>query len=279
MEINYDCYTQRMAQSMWDKNWWVDKIDASIDTIIDFGCGDAELGKFIEHIFPNRFRYIGIDNDEGMRRLAEHNYPDALIGASMEDIPEDVNPDTTIIIMNSVVHELFNYCSESEMSEILLLTKFVGARYIAIRDMCKFPITIFSTSLNDKALAMMKEIYHRGDESIVYLTQLMMYRPELDQDHINLMLEYVLKYRYKENWERELKERYLWDWYSCLTRIFRMGKEELGSVEKAPEYGIHYHDSFYIPFIYDTFKADFGMDMLQIPSHKKVLYERTDKEY
>lgn len=271
MEIqNYDCYTERMAQSMWDKNWWIDKIDSSINTIIDFGCGDGELGKFIEHIFPNRFRYIGIDNNEYMCSLAIANlqaHPAADIYVDPSEIPVDINPDTSIIIMNSVLHELFTYCPATDIAKYLTDMKDFGARYVAIRDMHEYPITPFASSLQLKALDTIEKIHTTHKAYRVPLMQLILMRPK--ENPINLLLEFALKYRYGDNWEREVQEYYLfaWDWriYAALHTV---------APKDVPQYNLRYEDSFYIPFIYNTFAKDFGIDMLPIPSHKKVLYER-----
>lgn len=269
---DYDCYTERMAQSMWDKNWWIDKIDASINTVIDIGCGDGELGKFIEHIFPNRFRYVGIDTDEHMLSLAISNlqaHPAADLVRDPSQIPKDVNPDTTIIIMNSVLHEILTYNSIQGTLDYFADMRSFGAKYIAIRDMHSYPVTVFSSNLQVKALDLMKTIQSMWSGNTLTLVQLMMNRP--NRDAINILLEFALKYRYTENWARELDEEYLWDWKEATLSFFHTDASD------TYKYSVAYEDDFFIPFIYDTFKKDFGVDMLPIPSHKKMLYARVDK--
>ena len=69
--------------------------------------------------------------------------------------------------------------------------------------------------------------------------------------------EFVLKYRYDANWARESKEIYLWPWIDL---IYRYGTE----------YYINFENDFYIPFIKDKIKEDFGFIYPQ-NTHKKLL--------
>ena len=55
---DYDIYTARMQKSVYDKMFFVDKIfDDSIDTVIDFGCGDGELILHL-HTYMPEVRFI-----------------------------------------------------------------------------------------------------------------------------------------------------------------------------------------------------------------------------
>lgn len=70
---NYAVYNNGMRNTIIDKMWFLDYISPNITTIIDFGCADGDLFKEIEKIYPNKFDYIGIDNDKTMRTRAKAN--------------------------------------------------------------------------------------------------------------------------------------------------------------------------------------------------------------
>lgn len=36
--MNYEAYYEELDKTLFDKIWWLNKIDDEIDTIIDFGC-------------------------------------------------------------------------------------------------------------------------------------------------------------------------------------------------------------------------------------------------
>ena len=61
---NYQVYNDRMRRSMWDKAFYMDKI-AGADTIIDYGCADGSLVRFLSELFP-AMRFIGFDIDPVM---------------------------------------------------------------------------------------------------------------------------------------------------------------------------------------------------------------------
>ena len=75
--------------------------------------------------------------------------------------------------------------------------------------------------------------------------------------------EFLLKYRYDTNWYRECEEQYLWYWEKDLDWFFN------------DKYKVSFENDFYIPFIMDQIKADFGVS-LKVNTHKKVLYVLTN---
>ena len=77
------------------------------------------------------------------------------------------------------------------------------------------------------------------------------------------MAEFLMKYRYVGNWQREMKETYFWPWLPMISSL-------------SPEsraYKIAFTNRFYIPFIRDRVSEDFGIDF-QVETHKKVLLAR-----
>jgi SAM-dependent methyltransferase len=270
---DYEGYIGRMSKSIWDKCWWVDKIEDSINTIIDFGCGDGELGKFLERVFPGRFYYIGIDNNPNMIELARQNlvaHPKFYLCSSLQKaavkINADLDIDITILVMNSVIHELLHYLPLEDSATILTEIIELAPCYITIRDMHCYLITEFADSLRDKAVVTLQDISLRSKGAISGFFIDFMGKSHYAEP-VNLLLEWCLKYRYTANWDRESKERYLFNWIEPVRQGFL-----------SYSYKLVYEMDFFIPFIYNKFKEDFGIEMLPIPSHKKILIRKDDQK-
>ena len=76
--------------------------------------------------------------------------------------------------------------------------------------------------------------------------------------------EFLLKYKYTDNWDREMRETYFWNW---LRRIERY--------RKGGDYDIAFDQRFHIPFIRNQINSDFGID-LPVETHRKVLMAAGD---
>lgn len=89
--------------------FFVDMIDFSeIDTIVEFGCGNAELLKSIYNIYPAK-TYIVIDSSQEMLKRDELNFNNCVYIKS-DKLPE-IKSKNCILILSSVLHELYTYSS------------------------------------------------------------------------------------------------------------------------------------------------------------------------
>lgn len=253
---DYKVYLDRMDASLIDKCWWVDKIPDNIDTIVDFGCAAGHLKKALDVLCPNRFHYIGIEIDMTLYEACEKSgievYPTMARAIKIADI----DLDHTVLVMNSVIHELFTYDPNAwtKLKEMDIL----GFKYIAIRDMhipperyqiplsvqCEFVERIKKSPYSNQWNDFWKVVEHR---SKLYRTSTIVFT------------EFLLKYRYKENWNRECYEQYLWNWSDLIFKSY--GRQE--------------EQRFYIPFLKQKMFEDFNA-VLTIPTHIRLLLERID---
>ena len=72
-----------------------------------------------------------------------------------------------------------------------------------------------------------------------------------------------MKYRYAGNWRREMRETYFWAWMPMI----------LNECSESAPYKLAFTNRFYIPFIRDKIRADFGIDF-PVATHRKVLLEK-----
>lgn len=131
---NYQVYLKGMKKSYQDKLFFIDKINNNVNRIIDFGCADGTLLKYINEYLPD-VRLIGYDIDQNMIKHAkkEHNF---IFTTNFEECIKDVDVNHTLLNLSSVLHEVYSY-SHYEDIEIFWKRVFNNQfEYIAIRDLC-----------------------------------------------------------------------------------------------------------------------------------------------
>ena len=184
-------YIQRMDAALPDKVWWLSHINGSINTVIDFGCATGRLQSMIDSIAPGKYRYIGIDNAYEMRRNFVAN---GEIYSSFQEAIGHFNPATTILVFNSVLHEILTYCSKAELLKFQHILTTIPFAYIAIRDMYQKQ----SENLPNG------EKYLLAIQNSAYIDQYNEFINFSSHDNIYISTkEFFLKYRYVENWDRE----------------------------------------------------------------------------
>lgn len=264
---NYEVYTSRMAKTVFDKCWWFDKIDDNIDTVVDFGCATGDLFTFLRRIAPERFdRFIGIEKDPKMRSRAnnKHNcYRDTTFISSIEQLSSVPNFDTSraVIVMNSVIHEILSYQGESSFFNYLSNIRNFGFKYIAIRDMYFSNNKPFATfddfsidNIKSKLDALPKDNpYKKRWEE--YSNSMILFPRDI--------VEFLLKYSYSENWEREKNEQYLFDWIIDVEKMLR------------GTYLLDFCEQFSILYQKKKIKADLGIN-LPYNTHMKVLLTKKE---
>jgi len=253
---DYKVYLDRMDASLIDKCWWVNKIPDDIDTVVDFGCAAGHLKKALDVLCPNRFRYIGVETDFVLYM--------ACIESSIEvyhniaDVMQNINRDKTILVMNSVIHELLTY--DPNAWSFLKAMNDLGFKYIAIRDMHVPPEHYHITI--PVQLELVKQILDSPYRNQWYdFCEVVEHRNKLYRTPTIAMIEFLLKYRYKENWDRECSEQYLWNWSELIFKGYSRQEEQ----------------RFYIPFLKQKILKDFDT-ILTIPTHIRLLLERIDND-
>lgn len=265
---NYDVYTERMQKTFYDKCWWINHISSDVDRIIDFGCADAGIFDFIDNMYPGRFTYIGIDENDEMLKIAREAYegnPRLSFYKSLKELDASSFGKNTVMILNSVLHELFTYKNHIEILDFIEDVRKTKPRYIAVRDM---------------HISTADGVSEWNFEDTEYLEQLRSYKQvtAFAEKDINFSLEFLLKYLYPENWDREVKEKYLWNWSDFFRNTLE--KDIVYPIEEAKNetftgYIREYEENFSIRFLQDKWKKDFDIDV-SIPTHKKVLLTRED---
>lgn len=250
-------YNLSMSKSLIDKIFFMDKIDDTIKVIVDYGCADGALIRFLAPLFPDMF-FIGYDkNEEMIGRAAEANtYENCVFYSHPMNFLAWLHAnhhtiDECALNLSSIIHEVYSYSTKDEIEEFWHFVNFMGFKYIIIRDMC----------LDENAhRASLKEdlIKVKSNYSAAAIQ-------EFEQEHGSIcdnynLIHFLLKYRYKDNWEREVKENYL----PCST-------EYIASQIRSC-YSLEYYDHYILPFLANVVKRDFDITIKDY-THVKFIYK------
>lgn len=249
---NLDIYINRMQKSVLDKMFFIDKVFDPFSNIVDFGCANGELIKALQLLFGD-YRYFGYDISTEMLLEAQKNVPVASFYSDWNEMKVDFTD--SILNISSTLHEVYSYGSQEEIEEFWHRVFESGFKYIAIRDM------MLSDAEQMKADA---EQYNSVIKNEIYADQLNDYEHvwgKISTQHD--LVHYLLKYKYTENWDREVRENYV-----------PITLEQL--LEIIPDnYEITYLNHFTLPYIAWQIKNDFGIE-LTTPTHIKLILKRKD---
>ena len=245
-------YLNRMQKSVLDKLFFIDKVFEPIESIVDFGCANGELIKAVHALFGDEYKYYGYDINPEMVKAAKNNIPFATVVSDWDLL--DVQFDKSLLNISSAIHEVYSYCKPGEIEQFWKRVFKSGFKYISIRDMMVSEHC--SANVDEKEIALVRgeERYaeHLRDYENVWGT----IKSQKDLVH------FLLKYKYKENWEREVRENYLG---LHLEEFFKLIPSE---------YEITFSDHFTLPFIAWQVKNDFSID-LKTPTHIKIILKKS----
>lgn len=245
-----EVYLHRMQKSILDKLFFIDKVFEPFTSIVDFGCANGELIKAL-HAFFGEYRYVGYDLSPEMVAAARRNVPEASFCAEWDAI--DVPFETSLLNISSTVHEVYSYSTEEEIEVFWARVFQSGFRYVTIRDMMLSEREQRPAAEADLRLLRGNAVFaeHLRDYEAVW-------GPIVRQHDL---VHFLLKYRYTQNWEREVRENYV-----------ALSLEKF--LERIPSgYRVTYFDHYTLPYTAWRVRQDYGI-RLQTPTHVKVILER-----
>ena len=252
-------YIDGMGTSYQDKLFFLKKIKP--DVIVDFGCANGFILSKIQEHSPN-IKIIGYDLDKSMLSSAKSNLSsDALLTDNWDIVKEEISKyKSPALILSSVIHEVYSYSSSMTVKKFWQNQVFGGDFiWICIRDM------IPSVSMNRKEEIEFKDdvIKVRQKSDPKYLKSFEERWGSIDK-HYRRFIHFLLKYKYIENWKREVNENYL--------------PVSLETVKKKipSTYKISYIDSFILPHLHNQVKKDFDVD-IDHTTHTKIIIENLRK--
>lgn len=244
-----DIYLTRMQRSILDKMFFIDKVFEPFDHILDFGCANGELIKAMKPMFPN-YKYAGYDISSEMIEAARKNVPDASFFDDWDSI--DIPFEDSLINISSTIHEVYSYCNEKDIDIFWDRVFGSGFRYVTIRDMTFAQAD--NIPVREEQLRAV-----RNSSCAEWLKSFENVWGNIENQR--QLVHFLLKYKYTQNWDREVHENY-----------FPVFTEEL--LNRIPNsYRIVYKDVFTLPYTSWQIRKDFGFE-LSNHTHIKLILER-----
>jgi ribosomal protein L11 methylase PrmA len=250
---NYDQYIAGMNTTMSDKLFFSDLIN--YDVIVDFGCADGTFLENIQRMNPN-LKLVGYDLDPTMLDIASRKLGNsAILTDNWEEVINALtgykNP---LLNLSSVIHEVYSY-STSKVIKYFWETQVFGGdfKYITIRDM--IPSVILDRNETNNFKEDVKRVRQKADKNYLLSFE---ERWGSINDNYRTFVHYLLKYKYTDNWDREVNENYL---PVSLETI----KTKIPS-----DYKIVMEEDFVLPFLKQQVKKDFGVELTH-STHTKMI--------
>lgn len=250
---NVDNYVEGMEKSLDDKLFFVNQLD--FDVIVDFGCANGVFLSKVKKMKPN-VKIIGYDLDETMlnRARAELTDEDILTSNWDEVIREIQGYNSPLLNLSSVIHEVYSYSHTSVVKYFWEKQVFGGNfKWITIRDMipsCKID--------RNEIESFRKDVQNVRKRANKFYLESFEKRWGTINDNYRTFCHFLLKYRYIDNWEREVNENYL-----------PVSLETLK--KKIPSnYTIGYEQDFIVPFIQENVGKAFNVK-IKHSTHVKMI--------
>ena len=250
-------YRTEMAKSMVDKLFFIDKIDVQL--IVDFGCADGTMLKFIRSLYPD-IKLIGYDASQEMVDIARKN---CFLEYGMDFTSDwsvvekrvknlENSGFESAITLSSVIHEVYSYGNENSVAEFWQRIFNTGFDYVVIRDMLLNKKSDHASKPKD-----VDKIYNSDDPHLEEFESMW----GLITNQKNL-LHFLLKYRYNKNWFRELRENYL-----------PITLEDMLNKIPTEKYSFEFYDHYILPFIKKSVKKEFNIN-LEENTHIKLILKK-----
>lgn len=247
-------YVQELNKSLVDKLWFKRFLDIFIlheSTIVyDFGCGDGGIINALALFYPE-VQFIGIDANIEMISIANKNKHTDNVNFYNKSYPI-INDKQKILILSSVFHEIISYSDWLEFYKDVIEN--INPDYIFFRDTAVSYSTLRNVNLDDFNNFNCENKNYDEQQVVSFI---------LRQGDISIqrnLIHYLLKYRFKDNWERELKECYIPVFFEDIPDRFK-------------DYITIYKKHYILPFIKDKIKEDFNID-LRDNTHCNYIFKR-----
>jgi hypothetical protein len=246
-----------MQKSLIDKIWFISHIDDDVYNFVDYGCADGSLMKMLYKINPN-YNYYGFDICENMLEIANENFSSCTYHHNWSSLKDDYSKSDHDGILNisSLIHEVYSYGNKSSINEFWNnVFNSINFKYISIRDM----------AINQKAQHIayaedVAKVYHCADQDMLNDFEAQWGSIE----YLPNLIHWLLKYRYKTNWQREVRENYLPITIEDLYRKINFDK-----------YKMVYQEHYTLPFLKEVVSKDFDIELKE-NTHVKILLQRKD---
>ena len=268
---NNDIYLANMAKSFGDKAWFLKYMPEDVTMIVDFGGGAGEFAEFCKKKTGNKIKYVVIDNNPTFLSSAKEK--DIQCYESLQSLreAEGKNLKTALLVLSSVIHEVYSYKDDfyDDVGVFWSDVKKCDFKCIAIRDM-SISEKAFKTAPIDTLIWIYQNVFCSNEltfkgHTFAEITSSFeeVWGPlcdvELRKVNVKQMFHFLIKYRYQENWEREVKENYL-----------PVSQDKLQHwLTQFMDYELVHKESSHLAFYDECWTKDFKLNRPDNDGHKK----------
>jgi hypothetical protein len=248
-------YLSEMGKSYDDKLFWVGRVNP--DLVVDFGCADGAILAKLVSARPGT-RVVGYDIDAAMLEMARRNLgPSAALTAEWPEVASLVrSANRPLLMLSSVIHEVYSYGTPAEVERFWRDQVFGGMfRWVCIRDM----IPESSVGEPDGFLEDVSVVRAAVDPA--QLASFEARWGSIASDY-KTFVHFLLKYKYVENWSREVDEDYL-----------PLSLEGL-RLRVPPSYRVEYELSYVYDYFHRQVMEDLGVEVKRTTHTKMILGRR-----
>ena len=257
---NLQSYIEGMNYSMRDKLFFTEIVN--FDVIVDFGCADGTFLEELSKIKPN-VKLIGYDLDDTMLSKAKSRLGKKAIFTNnwYDAVKYTTGYKNPLLNLSSVIHEVYSYSRPAVISQFWNNQVFGGDfKYITIRDM------IPSLEMDKQEIGHFKDDVRkvRSKSDKFYLDSFEKKWGTIN-DNYRTFVHYLMKYRFKDNWDREVNENYL-----------PVSLETVKS-KISGDYKVVYEEDFLLTFLKDQVKKDFNVELTHTTHTKMIIKNKKFK--
>jgi hypothetical protein len=253
---DFDSYVSGLELGQKDKLFFLNRIEP--DVYVDFGCADGSILSRIKKIKPE-VEIIGYDIDESMLSRARKKLGDECLLTSdwnivLKRITEFKSP---ALILSSVIHEVYSYSNNLAIKKFWESQVFNGKfKWICIRDM--MPKSEIYKHQTKRFIGDVMKVRKKSDK--FYLNSFEKKWGKISNNYKSFV-HYLLKYKYIDNWDREVEENYV---PITLETLYK----------KIPkDYQIIYQENFILPSLQEQVKKDFDITVTHT-THTKMIIQK-----
>lgn len=273
-----DIYLLNMSKSFGDKAWFLEYVSPEIDTFVDFGGGAGQFCEFVQKHTKQFVKYIIIDNNPSFAsQAAEKGF---LTFTGLDELLKsgEFDPEKSLLNMSSVIHEVYSYADEfyDDVGVFWTDIKKCGFKQIAIRDM-----SVNDSDYKDvpeKSICWIYENVFKDDSIVIGHGSVRRPLSELCDEFedrwgaicdvqtgrvdVKRLIHFLIKYRYVENWDREVNENYL-----------PVTQDKLQKLLTGMGYSFKHKESSKLAFYAKTWAKDFRLMRPDSEGHRRKFYE------
>lgn len=266
-------YNSNMRKSMGDKLYFLEHLPDGPFTFVDFGCADGSMINEMCSIFRDyqyNTQFIGYDCSSEMIDLARAKFygeasDEVTFTSSWETVEEKLKNNKiggkSVLILSSVIHEVYSYSrGKEDIEEFWNRVIDTGFDYIIVRDMMLDPgLENVRTNSCDILSIEGSKVYDKYQREQFATKWGTLWNKK------NL-IHFLLKYRWRVNWDRELNENYF-----PITTV-----EFYNMMMSKGNYDLEYWERFRVPFLDECFERDFGI-YLEEDTHLKAIFKKHEE--